>query len=98
MKKEVITALTATFEEHVNYTEQGIEFWFARDLQHLLGYTKWDNFLRVINKSKTSSEASGNDIIDHFAEVGKMVTLGWCSNCFCQPLWNAHPCIRIFGH
>ena len=76
MKKEVITALTATFEEHVNYTEQGIEFWFARDLQHLLGYTKWDNFLKVINKAKTACEASGNDILDHFAEVGKMVTLG----------------------
>ncbi len=76
MKKEVISALTATFEEHVNYTEQGIEFWFARDLQHLLGYTKWDNFLRVVNKAKTSCEASGNKIIDHFAEVGKMVTLG----------------------
>lgn len=76
MKKEVISALTTTFEEHVNYTEQGIEFWFARDLQHLLGYTKWDNFLKVINKAKTSCEASGNDILDHFAEFGKMVTLG----------------------
>lgn len=76
MKKEVITALTATFEEHVNYTEQGIEFWFARDLQHLLGYTKWGNFLKVINKAKTSCEESSNDISDHFAEVGKMVTLG----------------------
>jgi len=76
MKKEVITALTATFEGHAHYTEQGIEFWFARDLQHLLGYTKWDNFSKVINKAKTSCEASGNDILDHFAEVGKMVTLG----------------------
>lgn len=76
MKKDVITALTASFEEHVNFTEQGIEFWFARDLQHLLGYTKWDNFLKVISKAKTSLEASGNDIEDHFAEVGKMVTLG----------------------
>lgn len=76
MKKAIITALTATFEEHVNFTEQGIEFWFARDLQHLLGYSKWDNFLKVINKAKTSCEASGYDILDHFAEVGKMVTLG----------------------
>lgn len=76
MKKEVISTLTATFEEHVNYTAQGIEFWFARDLQHLLGYAKWDNFVKVINKSKTSCEASGNDILDHFAEVGKMVNLG----------------------
>ena len=76
MKKEIITALTATFEEHVNFTEQGIEFWFARDIQHLLGYTKWDNFVKVINKAKTACEASDNEILDHFAEVGKMVTLG----------------------
>ncbi|MDY0255455.1 MAG: BRO family protein, partial [Tenuifilaceae bacterium] len=76
MKKEIITALTATFEEHVNLTEQGIEFWFARDIQHLLGYTKWDNFVKVINKAKTACEASDNEILDHFAEVGKMVTLG----------------------
>ncbi len=76
MKKEIITALTASFEQHVNFTGQGIEFWFARDLQHLLGYTKWDNFLKVIYKAKTSCETSGNDILDHFAEVGKMVTLG----------------------
>ncbi|MGC9355233.1 MAG: DNA damage-inducible protein D, partial [Mariniphaga sp.] len=57
-------------------TENKVEFWFARDLQHLLGYTKWDNFLKVINKAKTACEASGNEIIDHFAEVGKMVQLG----------------------
>ena len=76
MKKELINALTATFEEHVNYTEQGIEFWFARDIQHLLGYTKWDNFLKVINKAKSACETSDNDILDHFAEVGKMVSLG----------------------
>jgi DNA-damage-inducible protein D len=76
MKKELINALTATFEEHVNFTEQGIEFWFARDIQHLLGYTKWDNFLKVINKAKSACETSDNDILDHFAEVGKMVSLG----------------------
>ena len=76
MKKELINTLTTTFEEHVNYTEQGIEFWFARDIQHLLGYTKWDNFLKVINKAKTACETSDNDILDHFAEVGKMVSLG----------------------
>jgi DNA-damage-inducible protein D len=73
MKKEVIQSLTKTFEDYANITENKVEFWFARDLQHLLGYTKWDNFLKVINKAKTSCEASGNEIIDHFAEVRKMV-------------------------
>lgn len=76
MKKEIIQTLAKTFEDYVNITENNVEFWFARDLQHLLGYTKWDNFLKVINKAKTACEASNNEIIDHFAEVGKMVQLG----------------------
>lgn len=76
MKKEIIKSLTDNFENHSQTTENGIEFWFARDLQHLLGYSKWDNFLKVIIKAKTSCEASGNDILDHFADAGKMVQLG----------------------
>ena len=76
MKKEIIKSLTNTFESHSYTTESGIEFWYARDLQHLLGYTKWDNFVKVINKAKTSCEASGNNIADHFADVGKMVKIG----------------------
>jgi DNA-damage-inducible protein D len=76
MKKEIIKSLTNTFESHSYTTESGIEFWYARDLQHLLGYTKWDNFVKVINKAKTSCEASGNNITDHFADVGKMVKIG----------------------
>ena len=76
MKKEIIKSLTSTFESYSYTTENGIEFWYARDLQHLLGYTKWDNFFKVINKAKTSCEASGNNISDHFADVGKMVKIG----------------------
>ncbi|WP_422349349.1 DNA damage-inducible protein D [Flagellimonas sp.] len=76
MKAEVIKSLSNNFEGHSQTTENGIEFWFARDLQHLLGYTKWDNFNKVINKAKMSCEAAGNDIPDHFADVGKMVQLG----------------------
>ncbi len=76
MKTEIISSLTKTFEDYANATETGVEFWLARDLQHLLGYSKWDNFLKVLNKAKTACETSGNDIDDHFAEVGKMVSLG----------------------
>ena len=76
MKKEIIKSLTSTFESYSYTTENGIEFWYARDLQHLLGYTKWDNFFKVINKAKISCEASGNNISDHFADVGKMVKIG----------------------
>jgi len=62
MKKEIIKSLTNEFESHVNFTNQGVEFWFARDLQHLLGYSEWRNFTTVINKAKTACEAAGHFI------------------------------------
>lgn len=76
MQSDAINALTVTFEAHAQKTENSIEYWLARDLQHLLGYSKWDNFLNVISKAKTSCEVSGHDIDDHFADVRKMVELG----------------------
>jgi DNA-damage-inducible protein D len=76
MNTDTIQALTETFEGHAQQTEGGIEFWLARDLQYLLGYTKWDNFVNVISKAKTACEVSGHDVADHFADVGKMVELG----------------------
>ena len=76
MNQEKISELTALFEGHAQKTESGTEFWLARDLQILLGYTKWDNFLSVIAKARTSCDVSGNDHRDHFADVGKMVDLG----------------------
>ena len=76
MKTDLVHALTETFEGHAQQTDGGIEFWLARDLQHLLGYTKWDNFLNVVSKAKTACEVSGHPVADHFADVGKMVDLG----------------------
>ncbi len=76
MKTEIVHALTETFEGHAQQTESGTEFWLARDIQHLLGYTKWDNFLNVVSKAKTACEVSSHLIEDHFADVGKMVDLG----------------------
>ncbi len=76
MKTEIIKSLTYNFEDHSQTTENGIEFWFGRDLQHLLGYAEWRNFQKVIFKAKTSCEASGNDVLDHFVNVNKMVKLG----------------------
>lgn len=75
MKNENIKELTSSFESFVNKMENWIEFWFARDLQHLLWYSKWDNFLNVIWKAKTSIEISKEEIKDHFADVRKMVKL-----------------------
>jgi DNA-damage-inducible protein D len=76
MKKEIIQSLTNDFESFANQTDQGVEFWLARDLQHLLGYSQWKNFINVLNKAKTSCEVSGHEIADHFADVGKMVVIG----------------------
>ncbi len=76
MEQQQIKTLTTTFEGHAQQTENGVEYWLARDLQHLLGYGKWDNFVSVISKAKTACEISGHAIADHFGDVGKMVGLG----------------------
>lgn len=76
MEQHHIQSLTDTFEDHAQQTENKVEYWLARDLQHLLGYGKWDNFQGVIFKAKTACELSGHKDSDHFADVGKMVELG----------------------
>ena len=76
MKKELIKSLTAEFESFANFTEQGVEFWFARDLQQLLDYKDWRNFLLVINKAETSCKNAGQKPKDHFVDVNKMVDIG----------------------
>lgn len=76
MQKETIQTLTENFESHAHKTNEGIEFWLARDVQQLLGYTKWDNFQSVITKAKTACEVSEHEILDHFADIGKMVSIG----------------------
>ena len=76
MKQDTIVTLTDTFESHAQETEGGVEFWLARDLQHLLGYSEWRNFLTAISRAKTACEISGHAIADHFVDVNKMVDLG----------------------
>ena len=76
MKSELVQSLTRNFEAHAQQTDGGVEYWLARDLQYLLGYAKWDNFLNVVSKARTACEVSGHEVNDHFADVGKMVVLG----------------------
>jgi DNA-damage-inducible protein D len=76
MKIDLIHTLTGTFEAHAQQTDNGVEFWLARDLQHLLGYTEWRNFTVAISKAKTACEMSDHPISDHFVDVNKMVDLG----------------------
>lgn len=75
MEKQIIKSLTKNFESYANKTENGIEFWFARDLQNLLGYTDWRNFLKVISKAKTACEISGNKVNDHFVDANKTIKM-----------------------
>ncbi|MFO7736303.1 MAG: DNA damage-inducible protein D [bacterium] len=75
MKKEIITSMNSNFEDHA-YEENGVEFWFARDLQSLLGYSEWRNFHNIIKKAKESCKNNGFSETNHFVEVNKMVSLG----------------------
>lgn len=77
MKKEIIVKLHSNFEEMVRTdTETGAEFWCARDIQQLLGYAKWENFIKVIDKAKTPCNTAGYNVADHFLDIRKMVTVG----------------------
>ena len=76
MKAELVQTLTTTFEAHAQQAESGVEYWLARDLQHLLGYDEWRNFTTAISKAKTACEVSGHRAADHFVGVNKMVDLG----------------------
>jgi len=75
MTSNTIQTLTSNFETCVNTTKENVEFWLARDLQQLLGYTKWDNFKNVLLKAKTACEVSGHEVSDHFADVGKTIEM-----------------------
>ncbi len=75
MEREIIGTLTETFEANAQTTETGVDYWLARDLQVLLGYSKWDNFLNVVSKAKTACELSGHSVADHFADVGKTIKM-----------------------
>ena len=75
LKQELIKSLIEGFEEKVNHKDD-LEFWYARDLQKLLDYTQWRNFLLVVDKAKEACAKAGHDVSDHFADVSKMIEIG----------------------
>jgi len=75
MKTEIVVRLNQKFEETA-HIEQGVEYWMARDIQELLEYNDWRNFLNVIEKAKISCRNSGQPENNHFGDVTKMVKLG----------------------
>jgi DNA-damage-inducible protein D len=77
MDKELLTRLHRRFEGMVRrLPDTKTEFWCARDLQEVLGYAKWENFSKVIDKAITACEKAGYEVTDHFAGIRKMVELG----------------------
>jgi DNA-damage-inducible protein D len=74
MKREIVAKLNMNFEE-ASYQEDGVEYWLARDLQNLLNYKKWDNFLGVVEKAKNACKNSDQNTSDHFADVGKTINM-----------------------
>lgn len=75
MKKEIITKLRTDFELAA-CEEEGVEYWSARELQKLLGYTDWRNFINVVDRAKDACKNSKIEVSYHFVDVNKMVVLG----------------------
>lgn len=75
MKHEIVQKLHKNFNDYAQKTENGLEFWFARDLQVLLGYDQWRNFQKVIEKAKIACQNTGLTVEDQFADVGKMIKI-----------------------
>lgn len=71
---ELIVRLKQNFDDYA-HTIEGVEVWFARDLQELLGYDKWQKFQNVIAKAEIACEQSGINPADHFTGVDKMIDL-----------------------
>jgi DNA-damage-inducible protein D len=75
VEKETIIKLNKSFEESA-YEEDGIEYWLARELQILLGYSDWRNFINAVEKAKESCKTIGEAVLDHFVDVTKMIGIG----------------------
>ena len=75
MKRELIVELFQKFEEAC-YLFNELECWSARELQEILGYAEWRNFLKVVDKAKTACENMGIAVTDHFVDVNKMIEIG----------------------
>ena len=76
MDRNKLITLKSLFDEIVHTTEDGIEYWLARDLQKLLGYARWENFEEAIARAIESCKTIQAKPIDHFREVTKIVNLG----------------------
>lgn len=77
MDKKTITAMKKAFDDIMHTTEDGtVEFWYARELMEFLGYDRWENFHKAIERAIDSCKTAETEPLDHFRGVTKMVQLG----------------------
>lgn len=74
--QEVVGATPPDFDAIRHFDENGVEYWLARELYPLLGYSRWQRFLPVVTKAKEACVSSNINVEDHFTNMGKMVGLG----------------------
>jgi DNA-damage-inducible protein D len=74
MEQQLIAKLHRNFEDYA-HEKDGVIFWYARELQGLLGYGRWENFENVLSKAKIACENAKNLINDHFRDVTKMIPM-----------------------
>ena len=63
---------SSSFEEIKHIDENGVEFWYARELMPVLQYSNWQNFEKIIKKSKISCQNSDISVFEHFIDVNKL--------------------------
>lgn len=81
MDKQRILHYKTSFDQITNHingddNKEQVEIWFARELQNILGYARWENFVVAINRAVDSCKTQGCNVDDHFREVTKMIEIG----------------------
>ena len=76
MDKKTIGTLKQAFDEILHTAEENVEFWYARELMAFLGYDRWENFHKAIERAIESCSSVGIEPSDHFRGVTKMVPVG----------------------
>ena len=76
MENNKLISLRLKFDDIMHKTEDGVEYWLARDLQGVLGYVEWRKFEGAIGRAKEACRNSGFEILDHFVDTAKMVKIG----------------------
>ena len=74
-EKNLINITEDNFESIKHLNENGVEYWYARELQNVLNYKEWRKFENVINKAKEACENSGISVFEHFVDIDKTIKM-----------------------